>query len=57
MAYGIYNITIFKRKGEEGQTKKIICKKNGKKEKQVKWCSGTHTRNDREDFFVDFVIL
>jgi hypothetical protein len=49
--------TLFKGKGEEGQSKKIICKKNGKEEKAGCWCSQAHTRKDREEFFLYFVIL
>jgi hypothetical protein len=37
--------TLFKEKGEEGQSKKIICKKNGKKKKQVNLVlTGTHKK-------------
>jgi hypothetical protein len=43
--------TIFKRKGEERQTKKINLQKNGKKDKQV---TGAHRRTQEKiekDFF------
>jgi hypothetical protein len=45
--------TLLKEKGEEGQTKKIICKKNGKKEKQV---TGVHrqTQERIEKIFFGF---
>jgi hypothetical protein len=49
--------TIFKEKGEEGQTKKIICKKNGKKEKQVAGAHRHAQERIEKEFFLDFVIL
>jgi hypothetical protein len=45
--------TILKGKGEEGQNQKIVCKKNGKKKKQVTGAQA-HTRKDRERFFFGF---
>jgi hypothetical protein len=57
VAYGTYYLTIFKKKGAEGQKIKNYLQKNGKKKKASYWCSRARTRKDREKFFLDFVIL
>ncbi len=47
--------TIFKRKVKKDRTKKIICKKNGKKEKQVTGVySHTQERIEKIFFFFGF---
>ncbi len=54
MAYGIYGI---EGKGEEGQNKKYLAKKKMERRKSKLQALKAHTRKDRGNFFLDFVIL